>query len=376
MTENQIIDILEKFKKSVIDLKAKKNAEIAELNESIEQLNQANADISNSSKEFEEKKNEEVQDLKVQLEASCKEIGSNQESIRHLEQGCSQLKTQLDELTAENNELKIHYKEAGDLLQEKESGNVDMQSTIESYKKAAEIAEQDKTSTQKFFDEQRNQLAEFGITFNESGKAEINNTKFVDAAKFNELQISNKQLTSQIEKYKNDISKLESQSHDLTLAADKKITEYENTINSLKVQIEELKKSKIIVTKFKNEIHAADASQDGIIHCYRFGKSSERVKDKFVTMITALYDGVNCVDGEYKLNDPIKTAEKENIGDTDRDVIIKRLMQMTKGEERIPILVKDNGVYKTKMDMESFINWITKIVGPEEKVNSLIGSEI
>ena len=95
---------------------------------------------------------------------------------------------------------------------------------------------------------------------------------------------------------------------------------------------------------------------------YRLGRTTERVKDKFVALVRRIYDGAKKDGNYYVLNDVYKSAEEIGIGAKDRDIILNRLLDMKYGEKREHILFIENDVLKSPFECEEFISWITKVV--------------
>ena len=112
----------------------------------------------------------------------------------------------------------------------------------------------------------------------------------------------------------------------------------------------------------KDEIQVAKPVQMPYTIPYRLGRTTERVKDKFVALVRRIYDGAKKDGNYYVLNDVYKSAEEIGIGAKDRDIILNRLLDMKYGEKREHILFIENDVLKSPFECEEFISWITKVV--------------
>lgn len=95
---------------------------------------------------------------------------------------------------------------------------------------------------------------------------------------------------------------------------------------------------------------------------YRLGRTTERVKNRFVDYVHALYKNFTVSDGIYNLNPADVAAKAINLSQKDFDIIENRLLDMVYGKDGKHILYKENGVLKSPFDETFFISWITKVV--------------
>lgn len=104
----------------------------------------------------------------------------------------------------------------------------------------------------------------------------------------------------------------------------------------------------------------ADKIDPSLVTTYRLGTTTEKVKDKFVSFVKELYrEAKQDNEKDWILNNLYESSNNVRISEKDRDVIIKRLMQLRKNSKPI-LIVDDRGTCYSSLTREEFIEFITE----------------
>lgn len=207
---------------------------------------------------------------------------------------------------------------------------------------------------------------------------------------YEELKKTNQTNLDNLNQEKEQTTSLETKETQLRATYEDKLTEKDEEIKSLKTQllndvsaqkaafltlkgeyddfkveaakeIESLKEQ-LAKAKQSNSITEVPAANLKDVQEYRFGRTTEKVKDRFVAFVKALYRGAKKdSEGFYLLADVDSAAKSAEIVEKDKEIIITRLLQMVYGIPPQKLMFYEGEQLKSKLDKDSFIEYITTI---------------
>lgn len=261
-----------------------------------------------------EPKEDEIKDLRKDIEAATEAISENKSTAETWKQRFNELMEVSKSSLATADEMKQKYEDsekAYEILNSKFLKSEEDQKKI-----AQEVAEErSKTNTE------REKLSK----------------------QIFELKTQNENYKKLIQQYEADIKELKNN----ILAEQNQAAKIKEKNSELKSQIEKL------------QVNAPVVGEHFETFPYRFGRTSEKVKNRFVNFVRKMYEESiqDPETGVYILRDMPIVAKEMGLSESDKDTIIKVLTNVNYNDGN-KILDSDGN---SKLSEEEFIDWITYI---------------
>lgn len=137
------------------------------------------------------------------------------------------------------------------------------------------------------------------------------------------------------------------------------LAEKEDELKAMKVVSAEAKQKKEELAKKVTQLQQENSGERFTTYPYRLGRTSEKVKNRFVEFVTKMYNDVkpDSETGTYPLREMSEVAKEMKLNEADE----KTITSVLKG-----IVYKDgtkllDGDCNSKLSLEDFISWITFI---------------
>lgn len=130
-------------------------------------------------------------------------------------------------------------------------------------------------------------------------------------------------------------------------------------LQAAKIAAAEIKQKKEDLTKKIAQLQQENSGEHFTTYPYRLGRTSEKVKNRFVEFVTKMYEGArpDSETGTYPLKDMSKVAKEMGLNEADEKTITSVLLNITyKDGEKL--LDADRN---SKLSKDEFIDWITFI---------------
>ena len=130
-------------------------------------------------------------------------------------------------------------------------------------------------------------------------------------------------------------------------------------LQAAKIAAAEIKQKKEDLTKKIAQLQQENSGEHFTTYPYRLGRTSEKVKNRFVEFVTKMYEGArpDSETGTYQLKDMTKVAKEMGLNEADEKTITSVLLNITyKDGEKL--LDADRN---SKLSKDEFIDWITFI---------------
>ena len=130
-------------------------------------------------------------------------------------------------------------------------------------------------------------------------------------------------------------------------------------LQAVKIAAAEIKQKKEDLTKKIAQLQQENSGEHFTTYPYRLGRTSEKVKNRFVEFVTKMYEGArpDSETGTYPLKDMAKVAKEMGLNEADEKTITSVLLNITyKDGEKL--LDADRN---SKLSKDEFIDWITFI---------------
>ena len=130
-------------------------------------------------------------------------------------------------------------------------------------------------------------------------------------------------------------------------------------LQAVKAASAEIKQKKEELVKKVNQLQQENSGEHFTTYPYRLGRTSEKVKNRFVEFVTKMYgDAVpDSETGTYPLKDMAKVAKEMGLNEADEKTITSVLLNITykNGEKLL------DADHNSRLSKEEFIDWITFI---------------
>lgn len=130
-------------------------------------------------------------------------------------------------------------------------------------------------------------------------------------------------------------------------------------LQAVKAASAEIKQKKEELVKKVNQLQQENSGEHFTTYPYRLGRTSEKVKNRFVEFVTKMYEDAlpDSETGTYPLKDMAKVAKEMGLNEADEKTITSVLLNITykDGEKLL------DADHNSKLSKEEFINWITFI---------------
>lgn len=130
-------------------------------------------------------------------------------------------------------------------------------------------------------------------------------------------------------------------------------------LQAAKIAAAEIKQKKEDLTKKIAQLQQENSGEHFTTYPYRLGRTSEKVKNRFVEFVTRMYEGArpDSETGTYPLKDMAKVAKEMGLNEADEKTITSVLLNITykDGEKLL------DADHNSKLSKDEFIDWITFI---------------
>ena len=130
-------------------------------------------------------------------------------------------------------------------------------------------------------------------------------------------------------------------------------------LQAVKIAAAEIKQKKEDLTKKIAQLQQENSGEHFTTYPYRLGRTSEKVKNRFVEFVTKMYEGArpDSETGTYPLKDMAKVAKEMGLNEADEKTITSVLLNITykDGEKLL------DADHNSKLSKDEFIDWITFI---------------
>lgn len=130
-------------------------------------------------------------------------------------------------------------------------------------------------------------------------------------------------------------------------------------LQAAKIAAAEIKQKKEDLTKKIAQLQQENSGEHFTTYPYRLGRTSEKVKNRFVEFVTRMYEGArpNSETGTYPLKDMAKVSKEMGLNEADEKTITSVLLNITykDGEKLL------DADHNSKLSKDEFIDWITFI---------------
>lgn len=130
-------------------------------------------------------------------------------------------------------------------------------------------------------------------------------------------------------------------------------------LQAAKIAAAEIKQKKEDLTKKIAQLQQENSGEHFTTYPYRLGRTSEKVKNRFVEFVTKMYEGArpDSETGTYPLKDMSKVAKEMGLNEADEKTITSVLLNITykDGEKLL------DADHNSKLSKDEFIDWITFI---------------
>lgn len=130
-------------------------------------------------------------------------------------------------------------------------------------------------------------------------------------------------------------------------------------LQAAKIAAAEIKQKKEDLTKKIAQLQQENSGEHFTTYLYRLGRTSEKVKNRFVEFVTKMYEGArpDSETGIYPLKDMTKVAKEMSLNEADEKTITSVLLNITykNGEKLL------DADHNSKLSKDEFIDWITFI---------------
>ena len=130
-------------------------------------------------------------------------------------------------------------------------------------------------------------------------------------------------------------------------------------LQAAKIAAAEIKQKKEDLTKKIAQLQQENSGEHFTTYPYRLGRTSEKVKNRFVEFVTKMYEGArpDSETGTYPLKDMAKVAKEMGLNEADEKTITSVLLNITYKDGK-KLLDAD---HNSKLSKDEFIDWITFI---------------
>lgn len=130
-------------------------------------------------------------------------------------------------------------------------------------------------------------------------------------------------------------------------------------LQAAKIAAAEIKQKKEDLTKKIAQLQQENSGEHFTTYPYRLGRTSEKVKNRFVEFVTRMYEGArpDSKTGTYPLKDMAKVSKEMGLNEADEKTITSVLLNITykDGEKLL------DADHNSKLSKDEFIDWITFI---------------
>lgn len=130
-------------------------------------------------------------------------------------------------------------------------------------------------------------------------------------------------------------------------------------LQAAKIAAAEIKQKKEDLTKKIAQLQQENSGEHFTTYPYRLGRTSEKVKNRFVEFVTRMYEGArpDSETGTYPLKDMAKVSKEMGLNEADEKTITSVLLNITykDGEKLL------DADHNSKLSKDEFIDWITFI---------------
>lgn len=130
-------------------------------------------------------------------------------------------------------------------------------------------------------------------------------------------------------------------------------------LQAAKIAAAEIKQKKEDLTKKIAQLQQENSGEHFTTYPYRLGRTSEKVKNRFVEFVTRMYEGArpDSETGTYSLKDMAKVSKEMGLNEADEKTITSVLLNITykNGEKLL------DADHNSKLSKDEFIDWITFI---------------
>lgn len=130
-------------------------------------------------------------------------------------------------------------------------------------------------------------------------------------------------------------------------------------LQAAKIAAAEIKQKKEDLTKKIAQLQQENSGEHFTTYPYRLGRTSEKVKNRFVEFVTKMYEGArpDSETGTYPLKDMAKVAKEMSLNEADEKTITSVLLNITykDGEKLL------DADHNSKLSKDEFVDWITFI---------------
>lgn len=130
-------------------------------------------------------------------------------------------------------------------------------------------------------------------------------------------------------------------------------------LQAAKIAAAEIKQKKEDLTKKIAQLQQENSGEHFTTYPYRLGRTSEKVKNRFVEFVTRMYEGArpDSETGTYPLKDMAKVSKEMGLNEADEKTITSVLLNITykNGEKLL------DADHNSKLSKDEFIDWITFI---------------
>lgn len=130
-------------------------------------------------------------------------------------------------------------------------------------------------------------------------------------------------------------------------------------LQAAKIAAAEIKQKKEDLTKKIAQLQQENSGEHFTTYPYRLGRTSEKVKNRFVEFVTKMYEGArpDSETGTYPLKDMAKVSKEMGLNEADEKTITSVLLNITykNGEKLL------DADHNSKLSKDEFIDWITFI---------------
>lgn len=130
-------------------------------------------------------------------------------------------------------------------------------------------------------------------------------------------------------------------------------------LQAAKIAAAEIKQKKEDLTKKIAQLQQENSGEHFTTYPYRLGRTSEKVKNRFVEFVTRMYEGArpDSETGTYPLKDMAKVSKEMGLNEADEKTITSVLLNITykDGEKLL------DANHNSKLSKDEFIDWITFI---------------
>ena len=130
-------------------------------------------------------------------------------------------------------------------------------------------------------------------------------------------------------------------------------------LQAAKIAAAEIKQKKEDLTKKIAQLQQENSGEHFTTYPYRLGRTSEKVKNRFVEFATRMYEGArpDSETGTYPLKDMAKVSKEMGLNEADEKTITSVLLNITykDGEKLL------DADHNSKLSKDEFIDWITFI---------------